>query len=394
MYFCFEYFNNSQKSFLVLKIAVNTRLLLHNKLEGIGYFTLKILEKVVKNHPEVEFVFYFDRKYDKSFVFAENVTPVVIPCPTRHPILWYVYFEWLLPYYMKRDKVDMLFSPDGYMPRKPKVPTLNTFHDINYEYNPQYISNFFHRHYYLNFFPKFAKNSTHLITVSNYSKRDLMEFYDVTENKIDVVYNAANELYYLVSEEEREITKQRLTNGKDFFYFVGAIHKRKNLINLFKAFDLFKLKTGSETKLVIIGSRRSWKGEIEDAYNQMIFRKYVIFTGRLEASEINLIANSALALTFVSQFEGFGIPIVEAFAAGCPVITSNTTSMPEVGGDAALYCDPYLPQSIADAMEKIWLSPDLREELIEKGFEQNKKFSWEKSAEKLWNSIEKTINRG
>jgi glycosyltransferase involved in cell wall biosynthesis len=366
---------------------------LYNNLEGIGYFTLKTLEKVVKNHPEHEFIFFFDRKYDKSYIFAKNVTPVVIPCPSRHPILWYIYFEILLPLYLKKYKADIFFSPDSFIPRNSNIPTLNTFHDLNYEYNPKYIGNWWHRQYYLHFFPQFAKNSTRLITVSNYSKRDLMEFYDIPENTIDVVYNAANELYYVISEDEKEIAKQQLTHGKDYFYFVGAIYKRKNLINMFKAFDLFKLKTGSETKLVIIGSKRSWKGEIEDAFNQMIFRKYVIFTGRLEASEINLIANSALALTFVSQFEGFGIPIVEAFAAGCPVITSNTTSMPEIGGDAALYCDPYNPQSIADEMEKIYYNPQLREEMIDKGFEQNKKFSWEKSAEILWNSIEKTINK-
>ena len=126
----------------------------------------------------------------------------------------------------------------------------------------------------------------------------------------------------------------------------------------------------------------------------MRYRRDIIFTGRLEVDKINKIANAALALTFVSQFEGFGIPIVEAFAAGCPVITSNATSMPEVGGDAALYCDPYLPQSIADLMERIYLEPELREDLIRKGFEQNNKFNWEKSAEKLWNAIEKTINIG
>lgn len=377
-----------------MKIAVNTRLLLHNRLEGIGYFTLKILEKVVKNHPEQEFIFFFDRKYDKSFLFAPNVKAVVIPCPTRHPILWYLYFQYLLPIYLRHYKCDVLFSPDGFIPLKPKVPTLNTFHDLNYEYNPQYIGSWWHRKYYLRYFHKFAKNSTHLITVSQFTKRDLIDKYFIAENKIDVVYNAANELYFTLPEEQKAKTKTRLTDGRDYFYFVGAIHKRKNLDNLFKAFDLFKEKTQSDVCLVIVGTKKWWHGEIEDQYNKMTYKKDVIFTGRLEADKINYIANSALALTFVSQFEGFGIPIVEAFSAGCPVITSNTTSMPEVGGSAAIYCDPYLPQSIADAMEKIYSQPQLRQELIAKGFEQNKKFSWDKSAQRLWNSIEKTVNIG
>ena len=376
-----------------MKIAVNTRLLLHNKLEGIGYFTLKTLEKVVKNHPEHEFIFFFDRKYDNSYVFSDNVTPVVIPCPARHPVLWYIYFEILLPFYLKKYKADIFFSPDSYIPKHSKIPILNTFHDLNYEYNPEYIGNSWHRHYLLHYFPIFAKNSTRIVTVSEYSKDDLIKFYNIPEDKIDVVYNAANELYYVISEEEKEITKRELTHGKDYFYFVGAIHKRKNLDNLFNAFDLFKEKTDSDVKLVIIGSKKYWEGELEECFNNMKYKKDVIFTGRLEAKQINKIANSALALTFVSQFEGFGIPIVEAFAAGCPVITSNTTSMPEIGGEAALYCDPYNPQSIADEMEKIYCNPQLREEMIDKGFEQNKKFNWEKSAEILWNSIEKTINK-
>lgn len=374
-----------------MKIAVNTRLLLHNKLEGIGYFTLKTLEKVVKNHPEHEFIFFFDRKYDKSYIFAENVTPVVIPCPSRHPILWYIYFEILLPLYLKKYKADVFFSPDSFIPMNSNIPTLNTFHDLNYEYNPKYIGNWWHRKYYLHFFPQFAKHSTRLITVSEYSKGDLIDFYNIPENKIDVIYNAANELYYVISEDEKEITKQQLTHGKDYFYFVGAIHKRKNLTNLFKAFDLFKEKTKSDVKLVIIGSKKWWKGELEDCFNNIKYKKDIIFTGRLEAKDINKIANASLALTFVSQFEGFGIPIVEAFAAGCPVITSNTTSMPEVGGNAALYCNPYIPQSIAEAMENIYNNPQLREEMVSKGFEQNKKFNWKKSAERLWDSIEKTI---
>lgn len=375
-----------------MRIAVNTRLLLHNKLEGIGYFTLKTMERVVKNNPEHEFIFFYDKKPYHEFLFAENVQAVTIPLPTRHPVLWYVYFNLILPLYLKKYKVDVFFSPDGYIPLNSPVPTLNTFHDINYEHNPDYIRDWGHRKYLLHYFPIFAKKSSHLVTVSEYSKTDLMDFYDIPDSKIDVVHNAANELYYVLSEQESEIAKQQLTHGKDYFYYVGAVHKRKNLVNLFKAFDLFKDKTGSEVKLVIVGTRKNWRGELETVFNSLKHRRDIIFTGRLEAKNINKIANGALALTFVSQFEGFGIPIVEAFAAGCPVITSNTTSMPEVGGDAAIYCDPFLPQSISDAMEMIFSSPSLRDELREKGFEQNKKFNWDKSAQLLWNSIQKTYN--
>lgn len=347
---------------------------------------------MVKNHPEAEFIFFFDRKFDKSFIFSDNITPVVIPCQTRHPFLWKIYFEYLIPYYLKKHKADIFFSPDGFIPKNLDIPIINTIHDLNYVHNPEYIENPWHRKYLLREFPKFAKKSNLLLTVSEFSKQDLLDIYDIRNNKIDVIYNAANEAYYVLPDEERNIAKKEYSNGKDYFYFVGSIHRRKNLINLLKAFEVFKLETQSDVKLIIIGEKRSWDRELETTYKNMKYKHEVVFTGRLDASEINKIANAALALTFVSQFEGFGIPIVEAFAAGCPVITSNTTSMPEVGGDAAIYCDPFLVRSIAEGMEKLYSQPKLREDLIEKGFEQNKKFSWEKSSEKLWNSLEKTYN--
>lgn len=375
-----------------MRIAVNTRLLLANKLDGIGYFTYKLLENMCKNHPQDEFIFFFDRPFDKEFIFSENVIPVVIPCQTRHPLLWRLYFQYLIPKYLKKYKADLFFSPDGFIPKNINIPIINTIHDLNYVHQPQYIENPSHRRYLLKEFPVFARKSDLLITVSEFSKRDIIELYDIHHNKIEVVFNAANEAYYPLEEEEKTRYKNILTQGRDYFYFVGSIHKRKNLGNLFKAFDLFKEETKSDVMLIIVGEKRDWEGELEGIFKKMKHKKDVILTGRLDAKEINKVSNSALALAFVSQFEGFGIPIVEAFAAGCPVITSNTTSMPEVAGDAAIYCDPFLVASIAEAMEKIYSKPSLIKELREKGFEQNKKFSWEKSSERLWNSIEKTMN--
>lgn len=375
-----------------MRIAVNTRLLLANKLDGIGYFTYKLLENMCKNHPQDEFIFFFDRPFDKEFIFSENVIPVVIPCQTRHPLLWRIYFQYLIPKYLKKYKADLFFSPDGFIPKNINIPIINTIHDLNYVHQPQYIENPSHRRYLLKEFPVFARKSDLLITVSEFSKRDIIELYDIHHNKIEVVFNAANEAYYPLEEEEKTRYKNSLTQGRDYFYFVGSIHKRKNLGNLFKAFDLFKEETKSDVMLIIVGEKRDWEGELEGIFKKMKHKKDVILTGRLDAKEINKVSNSALALAFVSQFEGFGIPIVEAFAAGCPVITSNTTSMPEVAGDAAIYCDPFLVASIAEAMEKIYTQPSLINKLRDKGFEQNKKFSWEKSSERLWNSIEKTMN--
>ncbi len=376
-----------------MRIGVNTRLLLKDKLEGIGYFTLKTMQRLAADHPEVEFIFFFDRPYNPEFVFAPNVKPVVVPLPTRHPFLWYIYFEILLPIYLKLYKIDLFFSPDGYIPTWGGVKTVCTIHDINYEHDPSFLGNNLYLKYYKHFFPIFARKATRLTTVSEFSRRDIAKTYHVPLEKIDVVGCAANELYKPFSDEENTETKARYTDGRDYFYFVGALHKRKNLTNLFKAFDLFKSKTRSDVKLVIVGNKKWWKGEIEDTYNAMQYASDVVFTSRLPLEEVNRIASASIACVFVSLFEGFGIPPLEAFRSHTAAIISDTTSLPEVGGDAAIYADPCNVESIEQAMENIYDNPTLRKECIAKGILQADKFSWNKTAEKLWNTIMKAMQQ-
>ncbi len=376
-----------------LRIGVNTRLLLEGKLEGIGYFTLKNLERLAKNHPEAEFVCFFDRPYSPKFVSAPNIKPVVIPFPTRHPVLWWIYFEILLPIAMKLHKIDILFSPDGYIPTWGKTKTVATIHDINYEHDDSFIGSGMTQKYYKHFFPIFARKATMIATVSNFSKEDIAKTYRIPEDKIRVVESSANELYHPFPEEENRKTKARYTQGKDYFYFVGSLHKRKNLANIFRAFDKFKSDSHSDVKFVVVGSRKWWKGEIEDTYNTMQHKEDVVFAGRLPLEEVNRIASASIACVFVSFFEGFGVPPLEAFRSGTAAIVSDRTSLPEIGGDAAIYADPYSVESIAGAMQSVYSDPELRNRCIEKGKLQADKFSWDKTAQLVWNTIMEASKR-
>jgi glycosyltransferase involved in cell wall biosynthesis len=376
-----------------LRVGVNSRLLLKDKLEGIGYFTLKNLERLTRNHPDCEFVLFFDRPYDRDFVFAKNVKPIVIPLPTRHPMLWHIYFEILLPIYIRLYKIDVLFSPEGYIPTRVKSPMLCTIHDINFEHDKTYIGNRVYQRYMEYFTPRFAKSANAVLTVSEFSKQDIATTYKIDENKIFNVESSANEDYITYSKDENERTRERYSNSCPYFYFVGSLQKRKNLTNLFRAFDLFKDKTQSNVKLLIVGSKKWWKGEIEDTFNAMRFRNEVIFTGRLPLEEVNRIASASIGLVFVSFFEGFGVPPLEAYRSSTAVITSNTSSMPEIAGEGALYANPYDVNSICEAMIRLYSNPLLREELIKKGQEQAKKYSWDKTAELVWNAIEKVLKK-
>lgn len=371
-------------------IAVNTRLLLKGKLEGIGWFTYETLKRMTLDHPEHEFIFIFDRPYNQDYIFAENVKPVVIGPPTRHPVLWYLWFEYQIPRILKKYKVDLFLSTDGYLSQRTNVPQLAVIHDINFVHRPDDLP-WLKAKYYNYYFPRFARIAKRLATVSFYSKEDITRSFKVDYDKIDVVYDGINQVFAPISEEEVKDVRSKYSMGADYFLFVGALHPRKNVSGLLRAFDAFKGVHGSDTKLVIVGGEMHKTGDIFETYENMRHKSDVVFTGRVSTQELHDIFGGALALTFVPFFEGFGIPIVEAMSAGIPVICSNTTSMPEVGGSAVLYADPIKIDQITEAMLRIYEDAELRKKLVEKGFEQKNKFSWDETARLLWMSVEKAL---
>ena len=391
-YFGIEKIINFEANYKDLKIAVNTRLLIKNKLEGIGWFTFETLKRITQQHPEHEFVFIFDRKFDKDFIFSDNIKAIVVGMPARHPILFYLWFEFSVQKVLKQEKPDVFLSPDGYLSLKTKVPSISVIHDLNFEHYPKDLP-WLVRKYIKYFFPKFAKKATRIATVSKYSAIDITKIYHVNKEKIDVVFNGVNENFKPATKEIIEITQNNFTSGKPYFLSVGSLHPRKNLGNLLKAFDKFKQEKESNIQLLIVGEKMWENYEFDKILNNLKFKDEVIFTGRLNDDELINAYGSALALTYVSYFEGFGIPILEAFKCDTPVITSNVTSMPEVAGDAALLVDPFSVGSIKNAMVEIAYDKSLRKTLIEKGKIRREEFSWQKSADRLWLSIEKTFNR-
>jgi len=371
-------------------IAVNTRLLIKNKLEGIGWFTYETLKRITQQHPEHEFIFIFDRKYDDDFLFSSNVKPVIAIPQARHPLLWYIFFEYSVPYILKKYKADIFVSPDGWMPLNTKIKTLTVIHDINFEHFPHFFSPLV-RKYLLHFFNRFARIANRIATVSEYTKSDMINIYGLNSEKIDVVYNGANSSYKPLEDNEKMEVKRKYTSGYDYFIFIGAFNPRKNIPNLLRAFDIFRQNTTDTYKLVLVGDNKFWHGENVNVYNKMKNKNDVLFTGRLNPETLNSLLSSSLALCYVSIFEGFGIPIVEAFHAETAVITSNVSSMPEIAGEAAIYASPSSPEEIANAMVEIAVNPDLRKRLIEKGKLQRQMFSWDQTADNLWKSIEKLM---
>ncbi len=373
-----------------MKIAVNTRLLLNERLDGIGRFTDETLRIITSQHPEHRFFFYFDRKYNQKYIYNSNVQPVVLFPQARHPFLFLSWFEASLPLHFKFSKPDVFLSPDGFLSLVTHVKSVGVIHDLNFEHFPEDIP-WLVRKYYKTMFPRFAQKASRIATVSEYSKKDIAGSYGINPAKIDVVYNGAGNIFQPLDADEKQQVRQRFSKGSEYFFFVGTLHPRKNLVNLFRAFDQFKKSDSTNIKLVLAGARMWWTDEIRLAYEGMEFRDEVIFTGRVSDQDLASLMASSLALTYVSYFEGFGIPILEAFSCDTPVITSNLTSMPEVAGNAAILTDPFSTDSIAGAMQKIAMDTDFRQKLVAAGREQRLKFSWQQTADKLWNCVEKAL---
>jgi len=371
-------------------IAVNTRLLIPGKLDGIGWFTYETLKRITASHPEVDFIFLFDRKYSSEVVFGDNVTPVVLGPPTRHPVLWYVWFQWRIKIFLKRESPDLFLSTDGFIPLSGKTPSLSVIHDINFVHRPGDLP-WLVRKYYRYFFPRFANRAARIVTVSEYSRRDIINQYDVAEEKIDLAYNGVSEMFHPLTEDEAKNVRKEYTGGAPYFVFVGNIHPRKNITNLLKAFQLFKEENKANYKLVLVGEKSFLTGPMEEQLETMNNKHDVIFTGRLSPVQLNNVVGAAWAMTFVPYFEGFGIPVLEAMKCDIPVITTNVTSLPEIAGDAALFVSPDSPGSIRDGMIRIVREGELRNELIRRGRERRGFFNWDRTSENLWNSMQKVL---
>lgn len=375
-----------------MRIAVNTRLLLPHRLDGIGWFAAETLKRIVLSHPEHEFYFFFDRKPDSQFVYADNVCPVVLHPQARHPLLWYMFFEWSVTRALRRLKIDLFLSPDGWMSLRTPVPTLTVIHDLNFEHAVDYLRPS-HQRYMKHYFPLFARRATRIATVSEYSKQDISNTYSIDSKKIDVVYDGAHSFYRSCSEEEKATTRQKFTDGKPFFIYVGTISRRKNLTNILLAFDKYKTNRPDDSmQLLVVGSRYWWQDELAEAYDNMRYQSDVRFIGHIESDVLAQLMGASEALVYASLFEGFGIPILEAFYAETAVITSNVTSMPEVAGDAAILVDPLSVEEIAKAMQDVAGNEELKRSLIEKGRERRDLFSWDRTATLLWNSLLQTLD--
>jgi len=263
------------------------------------------------------------------------------------------------------------------MPPAKAKPRLLTVHDLRRHKLPELYA----RSKFKSLLERAIRTADHFIAVSESTKRDLCELFDVAPEKVDVVYHAAAGAFEPATEAEKNATKKALSisTGKPLDRYLLAFSspdKRKNIYRVIEAFNAASDRLPADLKLAIVGSPP--RGDESLAAADITDR--ILPIGPVE--DVSCLLRCADGLVFASCYEGFGIPVLEAFSCGVPVITSNVSSLPEVAGDAAFYVDPYRVESIAGAMVRLCGDPHLREKLSRAGLERNRLFTWQKTAER------------
>jgi glycosyltransferase involved in cell wall biosynthesis len=390
----FQEFIHAKKDRLLplgrMVIAVNTRLLLSSHLEGVGYFTREVFTRMAAAHPGHTFHFLLDRPYEGPDTFPPNVTLEVLRPAARHPLLWKYWYDVKVTRTLKRLKADVFISPDGFASLTTRVPQCLIIHDLGFLHQPDaYKAS--HVRFLRYFTRQFVRKAATIATVSQFSKDDIVAQYGVDPEKIQVVYSAVKPAFRPLEADEKAAVKDQYTGGREYFIYAGAIQPRKNLVNLLKAFSRFKKRQKAGWKLVLAG-RLAWKnGDFLDLLKTYKYRDDVVLTGYVTEAELARLVGGAYALVYPSLFEGFGVPPLEAIQCGVPPLTSQASAMQEIAGDAALYFNPADPDSIADALMRIYKDEDARAALIARGRVQADRYSWDRTAELLWESVLRAV---
>ena len=376
-----------------MRIAVNTRFLLSKGLTGFGVYTHEIMRRMVNAHSDDSFAFCFDRKFDGQFIYGNNVEGVSLYPPARHVALFMVWYQMRLKSFVNRWEADVLFSPDSFMPLGQKTPTVITVHDVAYKRFPEMVPRL-QKQYYEKFMPRFIDEAAHIITVSEFSKKEICHFFDVDPDKVSAIHNGVGPEFKPRSEEEKQGVRGRYSEGKPFLLYVGAIHPRKNVATLIRAFELYKNETQSELQLVIAGQQNWHAEDVKQVFESSSYKDDIRFLGHVAAQDLPLLVGSARAMVYVSLYEGFGLPVVESLASGVPVIVSSSEStgavLTEVGGDAVIQVDPTDVSSIAGGISSIVEDQSLWESLATRSVIRAKEFNWNAASEKTYDILRRT----
>jgi glycosyltransferase involved in cell wall biosynthesis len=360
-----------------LRIAIDARKL---RDYGVGTYIRNLLRHLSRLDHSTEYV-VLCRKADTEHVgqLGENFRAVPETSPG-----YSIREQITVPLDLRRERVDLFHSPHYVLPPLTPCKSVVTIHDCIHLRFPQYLPNRLGYAYARGALWMATHLSSRIVTVSEASKRDILEYFRVPPQKIDVIYNGIDERFgEPPPEDDVARVRERYQLDDPFVLYAGNIKPHKNLERLIEAFHTLRRSGFDQIKLLIIGDEISKYATLRHAVHRHKLHKHVRFFGFVPDSTLAILYRLAGVFVFPSLYEGFGLPPLEAMASGTPVITSNVSSLPEVVADAALLIDPYEPDSIADAIRRVLTDECLREDLRQRGLERARHFSWERSIRRV-----------
>jgi len=360
-----------------VRIAIDGRKL---RDYGIGTYVRNLLRQLARQDTVNEYVVLCrDADWDAVDELGPRFRPVV-----ENAAAYSIREQFALPIDLRRESAELFHAPHYVLPPLTPCKSVVTIHDCIHLRFPQYLPNRLAYAYARSSLWFATHRSNRVLTVSEASKRDILKYFRVPERKIDVIYNAIDERFgELPTPEEIERVRDRYQLNAPYVLYAGNIKPHKNLERLIEAFHTLRRGDLEHVKLLIIGDEISKYATLRRAVHRYKLHKHVRFFGFVPDKTLAVLYRLARAFVFPSLYEGFGLPPLEAMASGTPVITSNISSLPEVVGDAALLIDPYDADAIADAMRRVLLDSDLRDDLRQRGFRRVAEFSWDRSVRRV-----------
>lgn len=362
-------------------IGIEAQRLFRKEKHGMDYVVLNELRQIQQIDQENEYYVFVKSGEDHCLRSTDNMHVVELHCPT-----YFLWEQWALPRAARRLGVKLLHCTSNTAPLWCNIPLLLTLHDVIFMEGPSHSASMYQRLgnvYRRHVVPRVVPKCVRIITVSNYERNNIVQTLRIPQNRITVLHNGYDDIYKPIG--NGTVIQKKYIDQPDYFFILGNTDTRKNIERMLTAYATYLEKSAIKRKLLMTSLKEDYLSEILERNNIRHIRDRIVLTGYVPIEDLPYLYNFAFAFLFVSLREGFGIPILESMACGTPVITSDTSSMPEVAGEKALLVSPEDTEGISQMMLRLEEDEDLYNTQREYGIQHVRSFSWKETTKKLLN---------
>jgi glycosyltransferase involved in cell wall biosynthesis len=352
---------------------------------GVRQFILSLVPRLASQIGDDELFVFYNRK--EFLGLAPGSSEIFIKGNNR--ILW----DFLkLPRMLRKLKIDAAIFPKNTMPFFTGCDGFVVIHDLAYFEKRMHAYLLLDTLYMRMFIPSSVRRAAGIFAVSENTKKEIVHYTRSTQDKVIVTHEAAERIYRQIKDQAiLQRVKEKYKLPEKYIMYVGSLSPRKNIVRLLEAFA--KVRDTIEHKLVLTASK-SWNdSEVYVAMKRLNLDGRILKIGYVQSEEMPALYNLADLYVYPSLYEGFGLPVLEAMQCGCPVVASNVTSLPEVAGDAAILIDPLDTNALAESIVRVLSDLELREKLITSGFKQADKFSWDRCANIMLETVRRSSGK-